>query len=166
MANTKKIDFVYSFRPIYYFSRIYGLMPFTITYNSYTKTHGSKLKCHDILWFIVSITIHLIHILTTTKYTLYLQDSKNISNILVSGDYFLEVFSMYYNIILVGLDMCMRSKLMMYIFEKINVFDEEVSECKICVSNELTNVRQMRSNFCFRSHKMLACHYVLVPRKK
>lgn len=131
-TNSKKIDFAYSFRPIYYISRFYGLMPFTITYNSRGTIHGPKVKMFDILWFIVSIIINLIYAFKISKDTLYLQDPKKISNILIGGDYFLEVFSIIFIILLIGMNMCIRSKLV-DIVKKINTFDEEVSQFIVLV---------------------------------
>lgn len=127
MTNSKKIDFAYSFRPIYYVSRAYGLMPFTITYNSRGQIYGPEVRLFDILWFIIAIFANLSYMFMTSKDTLYLQDPKEKSNILIGGDYFLEVFSIMYIITLIGTNMCIRSKFV-GIIRKISTFDEEVSQ--------------------------------------
>lgn len=127
LTNTKKVDFAYSFRPIYYISRVYGLMPFTLTYNSDNSVRGLEVKSFDILWFIVSIIINLMYAFMISKDRLYLQDPKKISNILIGGDYFLEVISIIYNIILIGMSICIRTKFV-DVIKKINTFDEKVSQ--------------------------------------
>lgn len=124
-ANSIKIDFVYSFSPIYYFSRLYGLMPFTITYNLCGIITGLKVKIFDIIWFITSLTINVTLASMISKDTLYLQNPKILSNILMGGDYFLEIYCMIFNLMLIGMDMCMRFKLVR-ILQKINNFDDEV----------------------------------------
>lgn len=125
--NSMKIDFAYNFRPVYYFSRVYGLMPFTITYNSCGTINGLKIKIFDILWFIVLLTINSLLTFVYSIDTLYLKNPKILSNTLVGGDYFLEVCSMTFNFILIGMDMCMRFKLV-DILKRITIFDEDVSE--------------------------------------
>lgn len=124
-VNSMRIDFVHSFRPIYYFSRVFGLMPYTITYSSHGSIIGCEVKMFNALWFIASLTINLTLALMISKDTLYLRNPQIASNILSGGDYFLEIYGTIFNVVLIVMDMCMRSKFV-NILQKINVFDEEV----------------------------------------
>lgn len=125
-ANSIKIDFAYSFRPIYYFSRVYGLMPFTITYNARGAINGLEVKMTDLFWFIATLTLNVAMTLMISKDTLYLQDLKFLSNMLSGADYFLEIYCMIFNLLLIGMDMWMRTRLV-DILQRITTFDEEVS---------------------------------------
>lgn len=127
MRLSKNLNFMYSFRPVYYFNRVYGFLPFTITYNSRGKIHGLNVETFDILWFGISIIINLILAFTISKDTEILQDSEDGSIILVGGDYLSHMLSMIFDTLLIGTDMCIRYKLV-NILKKINTFDEKVSQ--------------------------------------
>lgn len=60
-----------------------------------------------------------------SKDTRYLRNPQIASNILSGGDYFLEIYGTIFNVVLIVMDMCMRSKFV-NILQKINIFDEEV----------------------------------------
>lgn len=123
---SKNFNFMYSFRPIYYFSRAYGFLPFTIIYSSRGTIHGIEVQTFDILWFGISIIMNSILAFMISNDTELLQDSKGGSIILVGGDYLAHIFSMVFLVLSIGTDMCIRYKLV-DILKKINNFDEKVS---------------------------------------
>lgn len=125
MLSSKDFNFAYGFRPIYYFSRVFGLMPFTLTYNSNGKIDGQKIKVIDILWFVISITMNLVMIFMISGSTQYLHHVKSTSLILEGGDHLLLLLSAIFDVILMGFDMCIRFKLM-EILKNIDNFDDEV----------------------------------------
>lgn len=127
-AYTRKFNFAYTFRPIYYVCRAFGLMPFKITYYSNGTIHGFEITTLDILWFLISMGFNLILTYLMFKNSQHVDNLKNMSIILVGGDFILQVFSMLFDIVLIGMDMCISSRLVR-ILKKINAFDEEVSEC-------------------------------------
>lgn len=124
----RKFNFAYAFRPIYYFCRVFGLMPFKITYYSNGTIHGFEIATFDIIWFIISMAFNLVLAFLMLRNSQHVENLKNMSIILVGGDFILQVFSMVFDVILIGMDMCISSKLVR-ILKKINAFDEEVSEC-------------------------------------
>lgn len=131
-ANTtkkisKNFNFMHSFRPIYYYSRVCGLMPFTITYNSRGLIHGLKVETMDILWFGISILLNLTLAFLISKDTENLQEIKNGSIILMGGGYLLQISSMIFDAVFIVIDMSVRYKLV-NILRKINIFDEKVSQ--------------------------------------
>lgn len=132
MKLAKKVNFMYSFRPIYYFSRAYGFLPFTIVYNSRGAIHGHEVETLDILWFGISISVNLMLAFLISKDTEFLQDSKDGSIILVGGDYLAHIFTMIFDTILIGMDMCIRYKLV-DVLKKIHNFDEKVSPNSVFV---------------------------------
>lgn len=125
VTNSSNSNFIYSFRPIYYFNRVYGLMPFTIIYNADGTANRCEIRTFDMFWFIAAVVLNVIFSIMPRKDTHYLQDPKTTSNILTGGDYFLESFAMIFNVILIAMDMFFRLNLVK-ILKKINTFDEEV----------------------------------------
>ena len=126
MAYARKFNFAHSFRPIYYFCRAFGLMPFKITYHSNGTIQGFEVGTIDIIWFIMSLTFNLILAFALLKHPQHMQDIRAMSIILVGGDFILQIISMIFDAIIVGMDMCNCSKLAR-ILKKLNIFDEEVS---------------------------------------
>lgn len=55
-----KLNWSFAFRPIYYFLRVYGFMPFTIVYDSIGEAQKTKVTLRDILWFLVSLCVYLL----------------------------------------------------------------------------------------------------------
>lgn len=126
-AHTRKLNFAYTFRPVYYFCRAFGLMPFKITYYSNGTIHGFEITTFDIMWFIISMGFNLILTFFMIDNSQHVENLKDMSIILVGGDFILQVFSMIFDIILIVMDMCISSRLVR-ILKKINAFDEEVSD--------------------------------------
>lgn len=123
--RSKTFDFVYCFRPVYYFSRIFGFMPFTVIYDSNGTIQGPKIRVFDILWLILSMFVQILSPI------LYIQNRKfsiyDISlAILIRSDAIVITMRTVFNISAIIMDMCNRYKLM-EILKKINNFDEEVS---------------------------------------
>lgn len=127
MQFTRKFNFPYTFRPIYYICRVFGLMPFKITYHSNGTIHGFKIGTFEILWCIISMSFNLILAFVSVKNSPNIEALKTMSIILVGGDFILQVFSLIFDAMVIGMDMCNCSKLVR-IIKKINTFDEEVSE--------------------------------------
>lgn len=127
MPLLRKFNFVYTFRPIYYFCRVFGLMPFKITYQSNGTIDGFEIGIFDILWCIISISFNLILAFLSLKNSPNIDDLKTVSIILVGGDFILQIFSMIFDGIVIGMDMCFSGKLVR-ILKKISTFDDEVSE--------------------------------------
>lgn len=126
-TTVRKFNFAYTFRPIYYFSRVFGLMPFKITHYPNGTIHGFEISTLDIVWFIISIGFNLMLVYFVVDNSQHVENLKNMSIILVGGDFILQVFSMIFDIILIVIDMCVSTRLV-WILKKINAFDEEVSE--------------------------------------
>lgn len=125
MPSPKDFNFAYGFRPIYYFSRIFGLMPFTFVYNSKGKIDGLKVGLVDILWLIISITINLTMAFMILGSTQYLYYVKSTSFILEGVDYFLLLVAAILNTTIIGFGICIASKLV-GVLKNIDSFDDNV----------------------------------------
>lgn len=125
IVHLRKLNFAYSFRPIYNFGRMFGLMPFSFTYNTNGTISGFEIGTFDILWFIISLIINLVlaFMLATDLYNM--DEFKTMSIILVGEDLIFQVICSVFNAISIGIDLCTCSKLV-EILKKINNFDEDV----------------------------------------
>lgn len=123
MLNSKEYDFAHCFRPIYYCSRIFGFMPFSIVYDSSAAIHKPSPRAFDLLWFIISISIYV-----STIIGFYIQRAEipfSASQILNDIAWFGMISSLVFGVIGISLDMCNRFKIV-NIFNEFNRIDEKV----------------------------------------
>lgn len=122
-AKVNKLDLAYTFRPVYYFSRIFGFLSFSIAYNSDGSIQGPKVRAFDITWFILAISLYVLSAFMHFRSIDYL---KNQSFIMIDGDFLLLKLSLVSCILVIVMDMCNRVKLV-DIVKNFNSFDEKVS---------------------------------------
>lgn len=122
-VRATKIDFMYPFQPIYYTLRVFGLMPFTIIYDSNGGTKEPIVRALDVVWFVISIGLY--------SFTVFM--SIQISSPRSSSLYVLYVFGSVFVVLnLIGcalialLSMCYRSKFVK-ILKMFQSFDKKVS---------------------------------------
>lgn len=123
-TNLKKSNFTYGIQPIYYFSRIFGYMPFKLVHDSNGLIKGARITLFDILWTVFSIGLHLfatIHFLLTAG---CMTENFEISVILANGTKTLVILRRLFNCLCLGMEICNRFKLV-DILKKLNSFDEE-----------------------------------------
>lgn len=58
----QKLNFTNAFRPIYYFSRVFGYMPFKFIYDSNGEVQKPRFTAPDILWFLVTFCALLLEL--------------------------------------------------------------------------------------------------------
>lgn len=86
-AAWQKDTFAYCFRPIHIVSRAFGLMPFSITFDSNGEIQKSNVSKFDVLWFVVWLCLLLFGICFSLKMANeHHLDSKTLSLITVLGD--------------------------------------------------------------------------------
>lgn len=142
VVNSRKFNFFYSFRPIYYFARTFGFMPFTLVFNSNGSIQGPNVRIFDILWFIIAIAIYILSAIVVLQNTELAEIGSNIeSAILKNTDFVLLVFMLFFGALIIVMDMYNRFKIFT-IIKSINTFDEEV--CTIgdffwCISFLISN---------------------------
>lgn len=128
MAENKRHNFAYSIQPVYYSSRIFGFMPFTIVYDSKGKIREPIILSFDILWFIVAICLYILAItIQFENMEFFLQTSF----VLIAGDYVMLKLSLALSVLVIIMDMYNRHKLM-FIFKNIDKFDGKVSNSLFC----------------------------------
>lgn len=125
MPSPKDFNFAYGFRPIYYSSRAFGLMPFTLVYNSNGTIDGQKIKVVDIIWFIISISINLFVTFMISGSTQYFNYVESASLVLEGGDLLLLLLAAIFNTMMIGFGICIRFKFV-DILKNIENFDDNV----------------------------------------
>lgn len=125
LRDSGKYNFFYSFRPIYYFSRLFGFMPFTINYHSNGTIQGPVIRSLDIVWLITSICFYFVSAILTYTTAPYHQTTE--SAILSSGDDLILISGLIFGIFIIIMDWCNRFKLV-NIQKNIHTFDEEASQ--------------------------------------
>lgn len=121
-AQAQQINFSHSFRPIYYFSRVFGLMPFSITYDSNGEAQCSRIRIFDGIWFVISMLIY-----SSSVYCIVLRFEKQSSStfVVIVGNTFL-LMSIIYGVGAVAMDMYNRFKFF-EIVKSFSVFDKQVN---------------------------------------
>lgn len=116
----------YSFRPLFNFSRCFGLFPFSIKTNLFGEVQRVKLTFFDLAWFCIAIAMYL----TIAVFILF--DSNNAqadvrtTYILVTGDKLLLVFGLLMCAASIIMDMINRNRILWNI-QRFEVFDKEVN---------------------------------------
>lgn len=120
-----QINFLFSIRPIYYFSRICGLMPFTIVQSSTDDIQTVRVTKLDFLWFITSVSLYSLMAIVCFQTTNY-EGNSNKSEVLLIGDRLLLTISLMTSVMKIFFDMFNRFRLI-DIWKKLAYFDKEVS---------------------------------------
>lgn len=58
-GSNKADDFIYSYRPMYYFARFFGLLPFSFVYDSNGELQAPRVTIFDGVWFVLSVVFYL-----------------------------------------------------------------------------------------------------------
>lgn len=124
MEELNELDFAYTFRPIYYFSRIFGLMPFTITYYPNGQVKGTRIGLIDGVWLCIAIIAYF-----SSAYNTY-QMMKIVvvpdSPILFNLSFTIQISRLFSGGVIVWLDFCNRFRYV-NILKKLSTFDRTVS---------------------------------------
>lgn len=119
-------SFTYGFQPIYYFARICGQMPFTITYHSKNGVIvGAKLLKRDFIWFGISLCIQMSFVGLAIKFLKSIRDPNAHTYNLYFGNLILWLLFLLLGICIMVLDTCNRFKIVK-ILNDFTTFDEEV----------------------------------------
>lgn len=122
--RSKRLDIIHGFRPIYYFSRIFGLMPFSIRYDSNRVHHEPKVHVFDLILFLLFIISSITILDSGFK---GIMDVHNLRMPLMAAYVkVIEMIAMISSAIIFGLEMYNRYNLIC-ILTNFNTFDKNVS---------------------------------------
>lgn len=129
----KSIDFVYNLQPIASYSRIFGLIPFSVIRSPNGGAYEARVKPFDILWFIISICSYVflgfvyIHSIDVPK-------SRYESYILLFGDSILISLGIFFGAVIIIMDMINRFRIV-DILNNFVAFDKNVSTSFLLLKN-------------------------------
>lgn len=125
-----KITFLYGFRPIYYFSRAFGMLPFSIVSNSSGELEGPRVSKFDGAWCMISMCIYA-SLVYSIIYGMEIPQNSSISaTILLFGDNFLLIANFIFGILMIGVDMSNRYKFV-NLMKKLVLFDNQVTHINL-----------------------------------
>lgn len=124
-TKINQINFAYSFRPLCYFSRIFGLVPFKIIINVDGSVEKPRVSVGDGLWFVISICFYILLAIISYQNTIF-PESLNISYLMIIGDYVLLILGLGFGLLMIIMDMCNRFKII-NILQMFNNFDQKVT---------------------------------------
>lgn len=120
-----KDSFAHCVRPIYIISRVFGLMPFSITFHPNGEVQKSNVSKFNILWFVSALCLLFFGIFLTLRMPdEHSSDSKTFSIISVLGDTGILLLGLIAGSLAIVLGMCNRHKLI-NIIKRITIFDKE-----------------------------------------
>lgn len=121
----KQMDFWDSFKPIYYFSRAFGLMPFSIRRDAHGKVQEPKVNGIDGFWFLFTILIVFLSGAYISHQHTSAFNSNTRSLLQVLGAYY-SFMNLIFGALLIVMDMINRFKLV-ELWKNFIIFDEEVT---------------------------------------
>lgn len=137
-AQVRTLNFMQSFRPVYYVSRVFGLKPFSIIYDSNGAVQQSKITKFDGLWFVISMCIYVMMAFSVEEST----DGKFI---FLLGNVF-TIFGLACSVLTIIFDMYNRSRFI-DILKNISIFDKEVSNLNGLLNSSSTEFLLFRIYF-------------------
>lgn len=122
------VHFTKIFRPIYFFARICGFMPFSVQRSATQNEHFvPRMRICDVLWFAICMCIYLAMIANTFVGKIFLpHESTAQLNAIVVGNHLLRLMILFFSTFALIMDVCNRYKLV-NILNDFTVFDQEVS---------------------------------------
>lgn len=139
----KNIDFCYNVRPIQFYSRIFGLIPFSIVRGANGEILEPRVKLFDFLWFIVAICFYL---WLSVAHVRALETQQNPTHtILLLGDFILIASGIAFGAVVVVMDMFNRFRIV-DILRKFTIFDKRVSKTVIHHTH-LVSIALLGENF-------------------
>lgn len=127
-VHKKIINFTDIFRPIYYFARFCGQLPFTIVRSPTDEFHRSQVTRLDAIWFVLSISLYAAVSFRTAQILTFEINANETEHVLFVGNAALHIITMSFGILKVALDLFNRHKLV-DILNKFTKFDHEVIPC-------------------------------------
>lgn len=126
--RSKKINFEYGVRPIYYLSRCMGLWPFSIVYGLNGSIQKTQVRSIDAIWFLMSITLYLTATFTTFERIRQIPYS---NMMIMIFNYIIQTMWLACSSLIIAMDLCNRNRIFK-ILEMFTTFDNEVCVFLIC----------------------------------
>lgn len=120
----KPVSFSKVLQPIYYLSRVFGLIPYSIIHDSNGAIKEPNVTKFDVLWLLISVGFYSLISVLTYNNMVSVQDPAAPHYILILGDYLVSSIIVVFGLVIIGMNMCNRFKLV-DILKSITTFDKE-----------------------------------------
>lgn len=120
--QSKKLNFEYGIRPIYYFSRIIGLWSFSISHDSNGAINKTRISLIDGAWFLISLILFLTATISKFEHIKYISNF-NLMIIILSHIFY--IMGLACGPLIITMNMYNRNK-MANILEMFTIFDNKV----------------------------------------
>lgn len=142
--NSKKSqsDFVYSYRPMYYFSRFFGLLPFSFVYDSNGHIQAPRIRIADGVWFVFTVVFYIVLAINSCQ---GIQIPKDAVPLIFYSNTLLLTVGLFNGATMIVVNMCVRFKFVA-ILKTITNFDKEASHSRFVF------FLRFHESCCFRFH--------------
>lgn len=123
--SVKKHNFTYCVKPVYYISRAFGLMPFSLIYDSNEEIQSARVRLCDSLWFVLSICLNLFWAFMCYQ-DFKFPVTKNGTNVLLVAENVITILTLILNSGVIVMKMYNRFEIV-EIWKNFAVFDKAVS---------------------------------------
>lgn len=123
--HSKKLNFASSMWPVYYFCRVFGLLPFSVKFDTNGEVQRVQVSAFDVSWFIITICFYII-LAVLYFHTIIIYQDPSASHILFFGDSMFNLIGLKFGALMIILDMCNRFKII-DILKGFSTFGKEVS---------------------------------------
>lgn len=124
IRSKKSHNFVYSFLPMYYFARFFGLLPFSFVYNSNGEVEAPRIRIFDAVWFVISVTFYLILAINSCHGLEIPNDS---APLVTLSNSLLLTCGLFNGATMIVVNMCIRFRFVA-ILKTFTNFDKDVSQ--------------------------------------
>lgn len=136
----KSFNFMDTFKPVYFVSRLLGLEPFSIIYDSNGDAQRPKITIFDGIWFVFSMGVYVMMAYSAEGIECRKESVERFTYILA---YIFTIVGLTCSILTIAIDMCNRFKFV-EILRKISIFDKEVSKFQAfldyCNRNRISHI--------------------------
>lgn len=128
VMKMRNLSFGYVFRPIYYFSRLFGFMPFTIEFTPNGDILRIQVTKFDIIYFVVTIFVYSLSFYLFLNFMVISKNRPTPATIAELIIQLLVSLNVIFGIITTGLDMHNRHQFFAITKEFI-LFDTQARSC-------------------------------------
>lgn len=163
----KNINFCYNVRPIHIYSRVFGLIPYSVVQSKNGDTYEARVSVFDFVWFIISICLYLLLGFAYVQ-TIAVPTNPDESYILAVGDGILISMGVFSGAIMVAMDMLNRFKTV-DIIKKFSIFDKKVGQFNLIKFkfqlNPIFNLKVAKLGVYFnykKGHRRVSLWYIAI----
>lgn len=169
--QSQKVNFEYGIRPIYYYSRIVGLWPFSITHNLNGVIQTTRISLADGVWFFISLIMFSTATISKFEHIKYMS---NLNLMIIIFNHIFHIIGLATGPLIITLDMYNRNK-MADILASFTIFDNNVfNNVFVDLNPKLSKLiwflflyhlqmSRWKVHFNYKNEYWRACIHIIVP---